>query len=460
MLRYIFTLLSLAALAAADSSTTQWNEFANNFATDLAPIITLFGEQVTKQFLSESTSFLDNIIFGVAPLGILTGVVSVIRVYGNASLKSFIGRAQEAHGVAEAELCSSTSQDVCELWSNGGICRVFGRPKILEFFYTPRGEFYLNFYAQAIVDEELQPPSCGIELPKILLPSKQSPTTDTEKESQDSSHWEEVQAPTDDPERATQRERFAPYPNLSLNIGIRTVSRKVLWTAAIFGISLQLSFFVYATWATFYSRALYDNGDSPQLWSFALAVSGTVLLVLGMVLCSMLIERKSCERKFRKKASDDSTPKTVMFWLQPGGQRVGDQLFDAFAHSEVEKQEYVTSWRVDAQPSGEDPDAIKNSLIILWIAISSSLLGFVCQFVGLRGLHGSVALYQLASTLCMAIIRALLRSRRLGWELNRLRDLHRDVEGHELDWQALNIERSPNEAGRYRTGSLGKCSER
>ncbi|KAK1766094.1 hypothetical protein QBC33DRAFT_541800 [Phialemonium atrogriseum] len=117
--------LSLAAFAAAES-TAQWNEFADNFATDLSPIVALFGEQVTKQFLSESTGFLDNIIFGVAPLGILTAVVSAIRVYGNASLKSFIGRAQEAHGVAEAELCSSTSQDVCELWSNGGICRVFG----------------------------------------------------------------------------------------------------------------------------------------------------------------------------------------------------------------------------------------------------------------------------------------------------------------------------------------------
>ncbi|KAF2192437.1 hypothetical protein K469DRAFT_554721 [Zopfia rhizophila CBS 207.26] len=123
-------------MAVADTGIRQWNEFTNNFATDIALIITLFGEQVTKQFLSESTSFLDNIIFGVAPLGILTVVVSVIRVYGNALLKSFIGRAQEAHGVAEAELCSSTSEDVCELWSNGGICRVFGRLKILEFFYT------------------------------------------------------------------------------------------------------------------------------------------------------------------------------------------------------------------------------------------------------------------------------------------------------------------------------------
>lgn len=123
---------------------------SNNFATDLVPIIALFGEQVTKQFLSESTGFLDNIIFGVAPLDILTAVVSAIPVYGDASLKSVIGRAQEAHGAAEAELCSSTSEDVCELWSNGGICRVFGRPRILEFLYErtgldQTGDFYPVF---------------------------------------------------------------------------------------------------------------------------------------------------------------------------------------------------------------------------------------------------------------------------------------------------------------------------
>jgi hypothetical protein len=169
---------------------------------------------------------------------------------------------------------------------------------------------------------------------------------------------------------------------------------------------------------------------------------------------------RTTEPKFTKEACNDSSPpKTVMFWLQPGGQRVGDQLFNAFAHSE-EKHEYVTSWRVDADPSRKDPDSIKHPLLILWVASSSSLLGFVCQFVGLCGLHGSIALYQLASTLCMAVIRALLRSRRLGWEQNRLKHLHRAVEGHELDWQALNIESPHGEDRQLRTSSHGKCSQR
>lgn len=80
-------------------------------------------------------------------------------------------------------------------------------------------------------------------------------------------------------------------------------------------------------------------------------------------------------------------------------------------------------------------------LLVLWVAILSSSLGFVCQFVGFRGLHASIALYQLAVTLLMAIFRAFLRSRRLGKENNKLEDLGMNVEGHELDWQALELER-------------------
>lgn len=109
-----------------------WDDFANNLATDLAPFITLFGEQVTKQYLSESVGFLDNLIFALAPLGILTAVVSAIRVSGSPSLRAFIGRAQEGPGIAEVELLSCTSETTAELWNDGGISRVFGKPMLLE----------------------------------------------------------------------------------------------------------------------------------------------------------------------------------------------------------------------------------------------------------------------------------------------------------------------------------------
>jgi hypothetical protein len=405
--------------ASALTSAEEWSDFADNFATDLAPLITLFGEQVTKQFLSESTGFLDNVIFGLAPLGILTAVVSAIRLYGKASLKSFIGRAQEAHGVAEAELCSSTSYDVCELWSNGGICRVFGRPKILEFIYTKGGNFYPTDFFRA---SNHDPPHCGIYPTKEILAAK-APDGSSDR-------WHEDDAPPP----WTGRMAFAPYPNLSLNVGTQSTKKRVLLGVAAFGLLLQSSLFVYATWATFYNPSFYTDDDRPQLWSFVLGMAGTLLLVCGMTVCAALVERRSIERRFRHVPHPDGV-KPRIYWLQCGDQRVGDQQFRSFAYSK-EKKEYVTSHIDRLQPPrilGLQTDAA------LLLAITSSLLGFACQFVGFRGLHGSVALYQLACTLVMSIIRAWLRSRRLSRDQNRVEFLDRKSESDELDWQALDI---------------------
>lgn len=56
----------------------------------------------------------DNIIFVVAPLGIITAMVGAIRVGGSGLLKGFIGRVGESRSVVEVELMSSTSANVCE----------------------------------------------------------------------------------------------------------------------------------------------------------------------------------------------------------------------------------------------------------------------------------------------------------------------------------------------------------
>ncbi|GAB1319468.1 hypothetical protein MFIFM68171_09678 [Madurella fahalii] len=106
-----------------------WSDFYNNLATDIAPIITLFGEQPTKQFLSESTSGWGAFTLTVLPRGSLTIVVSAIRATGSGMLMSFIGTAQEPEAAAEVELCSLTSDSVCELWSGRGVTRISGAPK-------------------------------------------------------------------------------------------------------------------------------------------------------------------------------------------------------------------------------------------------------------------------------------------------------------------------------------------
>jgi len=92
------------------------------------------------QFMSQSTGWADHIILAMAPLGILTAIVGAIRVGGPPWLKAIIGRAREPLAVAEAELMSSTSNEVCELWNGHEVVRVMGEGPIREFIImVPEG---------------------------------------------------------------------------------------------------------------------------------------------------------------------------------------------------------------------------------------------------------------------------------------------------------------------------------
>jgi hypothetical protein len=67
-------------------------EFSNNLLSDLAPLLALFGDQVTKQFMSMSLGWADNVLLATGPLGIMTVAVSAIRVGGVKKLKAITGR--------------------------------------------------------------------------------------------------------------------------------------------------------------------------------------------------------------------------------------------------------------------------------------------------------------------------------------------------------------------------------
>jgi hypothetical protein len=119
------------------------DDFSNNLFSDLAPILALFGEQVAKQYMSQSMRWIEDLIFAVAPLGILTAITGAIRVGGPSYLKAIIGRAREGKGAIKLELMPSTSTDVCELWNGNGVSRVQGsvRPApIMEVFYLKRAK--------------------------------------------------------------------------------------------------------------------------------------------------------------------------------------------------------------------------------------------------------------------------------------------------------------------------------
>jgi hypothetical protein len=83
--------------------------------------------------MSQSTSWADNAILAMVPLGIITAVVGAIRVGGPQWLRAMIGRARESRAIVETELMSSTSNEVCELWNGEEVVRIMGEGPIREF---------------------------------------------------------------------------------------------------------------------------------------------------------------------------------------------------------------------------------------------------------------------------------------------------------------------------------------
>jgi hypothetical protein len=260
-------LLALLAFAQPAHASDFWDDFTNNLATDLAPIISLFGEQTTKQFLSECITATDYFIFSVAPLGILTAVVSAIRVCGSPALRAFIGRAQESASAAEAELCSSTSRNVCEVYNNGSIARVFGRPKVLEIVTVPNGSGFriMPFYQYLNTTEG--------EMEWDAQASAQFFSTREHEVGQQKFLDSRGRLVIDDPGN------FAP--NLSLNLGTKRVPKPVNWAAAVVAFVGQFGVLVYAAVATYYLRLSRDDQPA-DTYVFPLTCASTILLCCGI----------------------------------------------------------------------------------------------------------------------------------------------------------------------------------
>lgn len=453
-------LASVPAVAGDDDLA----DFSNNLATDIGPLLALFGDAMTRQYLSESITFLDYLIFALGPIGILTAIVSVARLCGHSTLRAFIGRSQEGESTVEAELCTSTSRDVCELFTKGGITRVIGRANILELIYFP-----------PITDPTIRSNSHRpAPLPSDALPSNTLPPDALLYESRPSitdigttplgSHiegaisaiplkggfelvqfqqfvrkhdWCDSEEKTNGWRQVSghdyeDRYRLAPRPNLSLNVGIKKQPDWVFYTVAAVGVLLQsfiIAFTAMGTWA--YDWNIRSAGSSAsQNYAPSMFIIGTCLLAVGMCSCAALIGQTTKEIQFRRDSFSQTSGRLI--WLQPGPTVVGDQSFDAFAYLDSQEKplQQWTSSRKEPKPEFET---------FTFLAVAVTLVGYFMQFIGLRGMKAWVSLAQLAVTVIMSMLRGLLRIQRLGRTDNRLGHMPDMVSGHELDWLAYEL---------------------
>ncbi|KAH6982589.1 ankyrin repeat-containing domain protein [Ilyonectria destructans] len=416
-------LFIVCAVAVVGANADDLSDFSNNLATDIGPLLVLFGESMTRQYLSESTSFLDYFIFAMAPIGILTAVVSTIRVCGHSSLRAFIGRSQEGDGVVEAELCTSTSRDVCELFNRGGITRVLGRPNILELVHVRGPEV-----------SHPDPDKAGLFLFRSYL-EKEEPDTSGWKKLEGSSVQGEV-----DGNKPSRANLFAPNPNLSLNVGIVKRSRWVFFAVGAAGFILQAGVLALAgigVWILHWNL----NGDASSSTGYApvMFIAGTILMCGGMWSCAALIGQSTHELCYRRQAS---SPTSRLLWLQPGPQVIGDQSFDSFAYFE-NKNNPLQVW------TSSKKDFDEKFELYTFLAASAVLIGYIMQFIGLRGMKAWVSLAQLGATIVMSILRGSLRMQRLNRGANKLGDMPDLVVGHELDWLAFELAQQEAQQGSF-----------
>ncbi|PGH17795.1 hypothetical protein AJ79_00936 [Helicocarpus griseus UAMH5409] len=570
-----FVLAFVEVVLADDDS-----EVALNLFTDFTPLLALFGEQFARQFMSESLSWLDHIIFAMVPLGIVTAIIGAIRVCGPKWARAVIGRARETRAVAEIELMSSTSQEVCEVFNGKSIVRAMGEPQLKQFLLFPhlydksndvdcglytlqkafeadkiRSEKYrgpmwrlisritgwitrspysgeeLKFATQptntSIHSENIweifihilarirRRPSSGsgeitsdIEAPKLNISNGRSASVKVSPIQNDNtrSHrpTERTERTDSSASKATRNVKVLPQvlvrsaPNLQLNqySDKPSINHNDGWLfgAAATGIILQVGVLVIAGITVYHGPTKAAIGQKNDVYGFPFFLSGTVVLVFGMLLCSWVIER-STEEIFwktnidRDESCTDPTTRSTqnikssistsspgegrnskeddltknqnlkfphLIWLQRK-HVVNDQAFDPFVILGGAKKGILTSCRA---PDGEDETNVSKAEVnvgentsrsrkdlprvkllfedvtgfITMLGALCGMVGFVLQFQGLRGLSWPSSVAQLLAIFFMAVTRAAVR-RTLGWTPPFCRTLAEC----ELDWLAIRI---------------------
>ncbi|KAG8533606.1 uncharacterized protein KY384_001346 [Bacidia gigantensis] len=379
------------------AATTDWSEYIGTIATSLTPLLTLFGELATKQFLSVSMGWADNILLAMGPIGIITIVVSAIRIGGSRAFKAIIGRSREARVTAEQEFLSSTSDEVCELWSGRGVVRVTDKPTDMKDLVilrstelSPRERLHSGIidineaWKKKLFEVNSQPASKvnDLDVAKIALQA----------------------------------------PCIALNVGGTIIDPKELWFWALIGVLLQSLVLIFPALAT-YDWKLPRKGVPVPKFAYACFVAGTVSVVIGLLGCGHVVEASTTDHTF--KPSEDGKKKIQRILRVQKECTVGGQHFPAFAIVNHSENKLIRTSRLNAR--------IQHP----WLAVSTlaALAGYIVQFVGIGSLHWSATIAVLGCSVFMTVIRAWVR-----------RGLARDpiclpvpTEEKELVWLGLHI---------------------
>jgi hypothetical protein len=195
------------------------------------------------------------------------------------------------------------------------------------------------------------------------------------------------------------RDTSPKSPNISLNLQ-NSHRRTGIRFVAFLGTLLQSGVLVFFGAMSSYPevQASFQKEDqNPASYASPLAITGTLLLVLGMFVCNLVVESSTEETKYRTTGGS----KFVMCWVQQG-QIVSDQVFESYAMSQpIHCSEITKSARGKGKNSTLEAATISG--------LTVGLVGFIIQFIGLRAMNSAASLAQLAAIGIMTLCRALVR---------------------------------------------------
>jgi hypothetical protein len=230
-------------------------------------------------------------------------------------------RAQESQVAAERELLSSTSDSVCELWSGQEVVRQFGRPDIKEIIivegvHTSEQEDQRAGYPKSSQTHDSRMQALSLK-EAILGGWLESSDLRVMRNFRGSTTYfeEEVQKLSDQ------------APNITLNVEGATSNIVELWLWVTFGSALQLIGLLFPALISYHWD--WSKGSQPvQRYAYPCFLIGSTAIIVGMILCSHVIEGITVESTFTP--SKDPPSKILRVLRIQRACTVSDQTFPSY----------------------------------------------------------------------------------------------------------------------------------
>ncbi|KAK4032315.1 hypothetical protein C8A01DRAFT_20601, partial [Parachaetomium inaequale] len=350
---------------------SKWNgaETLEKLCSGLAPLLSLFGEQVTRQFLSVSLGWSDHLMLASGPIGIIPVVASAIRIAGPEWLKALIGKGRDEPPLVEKELLSSTSKEVCEAWTGTNFSRTKGllpSGSITALMLTADGK---------ILDWQRRLPSTTVKDQKT--------------------------SPRNDRELQKLREMANAAPNFTLNHrNPNRLGRFENWFYAVTSVALQITAFIISCLIA-YQWQLFGSDRKRQDAGFGSYAACSTLLFIGLLGCGYVVDAVTTERtwKYRAKDQDPTKCPLALVWLQREC-TVYDQYFAAYAVFNPPPN------NLDVRTSTWNREA-KDYRAVVTGSAATTVVGFILQLYGRWAMIWIISLVQLAQTLLATGLRSL-----------------------------------------------------